>query len=154
MSIRSENAKQNFINGYNCAQSVFCACQDVTGLDELYAYCISSSFGGGMGRLREVCGALSAAFMVLGLLEGDYRPGDGESKSAHYRKVQEFARQFEEKIGSIKCWKILGLPEGPSEPLPEMHTPEYLAKRPCLRCIEAAAQIVDEYLAKQREKGV
>ncbi|MBQ1503864.1 MAG: C_GCAxxG_C_C family protein, partial [Oscillospiraceae bacterium] len=65
-----------------------------------------------------------------------------------------FARQFEEKMGSIKCWKILGLPEGPSEPLPEMHTPEYLAKRPCLRCIEAAAQIVDEYLAKQREKGV
>lgn len=146
MSRHNELAKQNFINGMNCAQSVFCAFGDVHGFDADTAYRISSSFGGGIGRLREVCGALSGALMVMGMLEGGYPAGDGLAKAAHYKKIQSFAKAYGEEIGSIKCWKILGLDEGPSEPVPEAHTPEYLASRPCVRCVEAAAQLLDEFL--------
>lgn len=146
MSRHSQTAKDNFINGQNCAQAVFSAFCDITGFDSDIAYRVSSSFGGGMGRLREVCGALSGALMVLGMLEGTYPVTDGEAKAEHYRKIQEIARRFEEEIGSIKCWKILGLPEGPSVPVPEYHTPEYLASRPCPGCVEAAARILDEFL--------
>ena len=146
MSKHSQLARQNFINGMNCAQSVFCAFDDVHGFDADTAYRISSSFGGGIGRLREVCGALSGALMVMGMLEGGYPVSDGEAKAAHYKMIQEFAEKFRQEVGSIKCWQILGLPEGPSEPVPEYHTPEYLERRPCPRCVETAARILDEFL--------
>ncbi len=152
MSRHSELAKQNFINGMNCAQSVFCAFADVHGFDADTAYRISSSFGGGIGRLREVCGALSGALMVMGLLEGGYPVSDGAAKAAHYKKIQVFASAYEKEIGSIKCWKILGLEEGPSEPVPEAHTPEYLAKRPCVRCVEAAARLLDAFIDEQQKQ--
>lgn len=149
MSKHSELAKQNFINGQNCAQSVFTAFCDVHGFDPDTAYRISSSFGGGIGRLREVCGALSGALMVMGYVVGTYPTTDGEAKAAHYKMIQTFAKKFEAEAGSIKCWKILDLPEGPSEPLPEQHTPEYLAIRPCPRCVEIAARLLDEFLEER-----
>lgn len=154
MSKRSQEAKDNFINGMNCAQAVFSAFGDVTGFDKETSYRISSSFGGGIGRLREVCGALSGALMVLGWLEGTYPVTDGEAKAEHYRMIQEIAKRFENEIGSIKCWKILGIPEGPSVPVPEYHTPEYLATRPCPGCVEAAARILDEFLEERAKKDV
>ena len=154
MSKHSEEAKLNFINGQNCAQAVFSAFSDITGFDKDAAYRLSSSFGGGIGRLREVCGALSGALMVLGWLEGTYPVTDGEAKAAHYRDIQEIARRFEAEAGSIKCWKILGIPEGPQEPVPEYHTPEYLAKRPCPRCCEIAARVLDEFLEEREKKSV
>lgn len=144
-------AAANFIGGYNCAQSVFTAFCDVHGFDRETAARVSSSFGGGVGRLREICGALSGALMVLGCVEGGYEAGDIEAKAAHYRDIQEFARRFEKEIGSISCRSILGLPPGPSDPIPEAHSPQYLAMRPCLRCVETSARLLDEFLA---EKGM
>ena len=152
MSYHSTIARDNFINGMNCAQSVFTAFSDVHGLDADTAYRVSSSFGGGIGRLREVCGALSGALMVIGWLEGVYPVTDGEAKAAHYKSIQEFAKKYENEIGSIKCWRILDLPEGPSEPVPEYHTPEYLASRPCPHCVEVAARLLDEYLEERAGK--
>ena len=143
-------AVSNFMGGFNCAQSVFTAFCDVHGLDRDTAARVSSSLGGGVGRLREICGALSGALMVIGCLEGGYDGGDIESKTAHYRDIQEFARRFEKEIGSIICRDILGLPPGPSDPVPEPHSPQYLASRPCPRCVETSARLLDAFLA---EKG-
>ena len=143
-------AAANFMSGLNCAQSVFTAFCDVHGLDRDTAARVSSSLGGGVGRLREICGALTGALMVIGCLEGDYEGGDIEAKAAHYRDIQEFARRYEKEIGSISCRAILGLPPGPSDPTPEPHSPEYLLSRPCLRCVETGARLLDAFLA---EKG-
>ena len=84
-------ARKLFLEGYNCAQSVFCAFCDMTGLDRETAARLASSFGGGMGRLRETCGTVSAAAMVLGMVMGYSDPKDIEAKKAHYRLVREFA---------------------------------------------------------------
>ena len=144
-------AVQNSLSGFNCAQAVFCAFEDVHGLEPTYAYCLSSSFGGGLGWLRETCGALSGALMVLGLLEGSYPPGDAEAKAEHYRKIQKLAAEFEEEIGAKKCWQILGLPEGPTEPVPVYHKPGQGPRPVCLHCVRYAAELIDRRL---REKGM
>ena len=99
----SEYAAQLFVNGYNCAQAVAVAFSDVTGLDEKTTAKMSSSFGGGMGRMREVCGAVSGMLMVAGLLYGYETPGDDVSKKAHYTLVQMLSAQFREDAGSIVC---------------------------------------------------
>ena len=96
----AEEAKRLFLEGYNCAQAVFCAFCDLTGLDVDAAARMASSFGGGMGRLREVCGAVSGALLALGMLRGYDDPHDPGAKAAHYRRVQEFARRFREKKGA------------------------------------------------------
>ena len=147
MGTHGQQAKQLFFDGYNCAQSVFCAFCDVHGMSLDEAARISSSFGGGMGRLREVCGALSGIFMVIGALYGGYAVTDRAAKTQHYTMIQELASKFRERYGTLLCRDILGLPEGPSDPEPEAHTPEYLAKRPCPGCVECAADILDEFLA-------
>ncbi|MBQ9127074.1 MAG: C_GCAxxG_C_C family protein, partial [Thermoguttaceae bacterium] len=100
-SPRAVKARALFEQGYNCAQAVFLAFLDETGLDEKTAARISSSFGGGMGRLREVCGAVSGMFLVLGTLRGADDPKDSETKTAQYRDIQELARRFRESNGSI-----------------------------------------------------
>ena len=150
MKTHGEIAKQLFFDGYNCAQSVYCAICDVHGMTMEDAARLSSSFGGGMGRLREVCGALSGIFMVIGHLYGGYAPTDHEAKVAHYTMIQELAARFRAKYDTILCRDILGLPEGPSVPVPEAHTPEYLATRPCPGCVQAAADILDEFLKEQQ----
>ena len=99
----AEEAKRLFMEGYNCSQAVFCAFRDVTGLDLDTAARLSSSFGGGMGRLREVCGTVSGALMALGMIRGYADPQDRNAKTAHYRLVQEYARLFRERSGSIIC---------------------------------------------------
>ncbi len=102
-----ETAEQLFRNGYNCAQAVLMAFADVTGLEPDTAARLASSFGGGLGRMREVCGAVSGASMVLGLVKGYADPTDADAKKAHYHLVQEFARRFREKNGSIICRDLL-----------------------------------------------
>ena len=87
----SEKAKELFLQGYNCSQSVFAAFCDVTGIDFNTALMISSSFGGGMGRMREVCGAVSGMFMVAGALYGYDSPKDNKIKSEHYARIQKLA---------------------------------------------------------------
>ena len=139
-------AAEFFLNGYNCAQAVMVAFCDVTGLDEKFAARMASSFGGGMGRMREVCGAVSGMLMVAGLLYGYDTPGDDVQKKAHYTLVQQLAGKFREQVGSIVCREILKNP--PSDPAPSPRTAEYYAKRPCARMVFLAGQILDEYIAE------
>ena len=146
----AEKARALFLEGYNCAQAVFCACEDLTGLDREKSARLASSFGGGMGRMREVCGTVSGALMVLGLLRGYADPEDPKAKTDHYHLVQEFARRFREINGTIICRELLqGVKTKPGND-PEARTPEYYASRPCLRHCGEAAEIVDELL---RERG-
>ena len=145
----AEKAAGLFPQGYNCAQSVFCAFCGVHGMDLDTARRVSSSFGGGMGRLREVCGALSGAFMVIGMLYGGYDGHDIQAKAEHYRMVQGLAARFRETYGALTCREILHLPPGPSDPVPEPHDPARMAGRPCPGCIARAAELLEELLREQ-----
>lgn len=139
-------AGENFKAGYNCAQSVFLAFEDFYDLDKKTALKISSSFGGGMSRLREVCGAVSGMAMVAGMLYGYDAPKDYEGKSEHYARVQELAKAYEAKNGSIVCRELLGLSKKREEPTPERRTEEYYKKRPCEQLVRMAAGIMEEYM--------
>ena len=137
-------AAELFLNGYNCAQAVVVAFSDLTGLEDSFSAKMASSFGGGMGRMREVCGAVSGMLMVLGLLYGYDTPGDDVSKKQQYTVVQQLSGKFREEVGSIVCREILKNP--PSDPNPSPRTAEYYAKRPCARMVYTAARILDEYI--------
>ena len=149
----AEQARQLFLQGYNCAQAVACAFCDVTGLDVDTAARMASSFGGGMGRMREVCGTVSGALLVLGLAAGYADPQDPEAKKAHYAHVRELARRFREKNGSIICRELLaGIETAPGGD-PEPRTAEYYARRPCPQLAFDAAAILDEMLHEiEKEK--
>ena len=140
----SEKAAELFLQGYNCAQAVAVAFCDVTGLDEKMTAKTVSAFGGGMGRLREVCGAVSGMFFVLSHLYGYDTPGDDKLKKQLYARVQELANQFREVNGSIVCREILKNP--PTDPNPSPRTAEYYAKRPCVRMVMTAADLMDDFI--------
>ena len=141
----SIRAAELFCGGYNCAQAITVAFSDVTGLDEKFSAKIASSFGGGMGRMREVCGAVSGMLMVAGHLYGYDGPDEGEAKMTHYALVQELAGKFREQAGSIVCREILENP--PSDPTPTPRTAEFYKNRPCARLVVLAAEILDEYIS-------
>ncbi len=148
---RAEKAAQLFHDGYNCAQAVALAFCDVTGLEESFTARMASSFGGGMGRMREVCGAVSGMLLIAGILYG-YEGGEGDAiKQAHYALVQQLAGQFRETVGSIICRDILKNP--PSDPVPSPRTEQYYAQRPCVRMVYLATQILDEYISANPPKG-
>ena len=137
-------AAELFMQDYNCAQAIAVAFCDVTGLEEKFAAKMASSFGGGMGRLREVCGAVSGMLMVAGLLYGYDTAGDDGVKMAHYALVQELCGQFREEAGSIVCREILKNP--PTDPKPTPRTEEFYKVRPCARLVLLAGQILDRYI--------
>ena len=139
-------AAELFLQGYNCAQAVAVAFCDVTGLDKDTTAKMISAFGGGMGRLREVCGAVSGMFFVLGYLYGYDTPGDDVKKKELYTRVQALAAKFREENGSIVCREILKNP--PSDPNPSPRTAEYYAKRPCAKMVMTAARLMDEFIAQ------
>lgn len=141
-----DKARELFMRGCNCAQASFCSFCDVTGMDEKLALRLSSSFGGGMGRLREVCGALSGIFMAAGILYGYDNLEDKSLKTAHHERIQELARRFSQENGSILCRELLGLKERHSQPEPEDRTKDYYARRPCPGLVEGAARILDQYI--------
>ncbi len=148
----SIKAGELFLGGCNCAQAVFLAFTDVTGLDTKTAAKISSSFGGGMGRMREVCGAVSGMLMVLGYLYGyDDTVQNDSQKQAHYKNIQALAGKFREECGSIICREILKNP--PSDPNPTPRTAEFYAKRPCARMVMTAARLMDEFIAEHPIEG-
>ena len=151
MTDHAELARSLFLQGYNCAQAVVCAFGDVTGLDIDAAARMASSFGGGLGRLREVCGTVSGAALVLGIAKGYADPTDFEAKKAHYHLVQEFARRFREQNGSIVCRELLSGVSATSGGDPEARTPEYYQKRPCPNLAWQAAHILDEMLNESEE---
>lgn len=144
----ADKAKKLFLDGYNCSQAVVGAFADELGLSHDTAMMISSSFGGGMGRLREVCGTVTGAFMVLGLMYGYTNPKDNKSKSEHYKRIQLFADKFKELNGSIICRELLGLSEIKSEPNPEIRTEQYYKKRPCAELCYLSAEIIEKYFVK------
>ena len=146
MSKHSDYAKELFKRGYNCSQSVLVAFCDETGLDIEDALKISSSFGGGMGRLREVCGAVSGMFMVVGMKYGYTDPTDKQKKSEHYNLIQSLAKQFEQSNQSIICRDLLKINSKHDVPIREDRTEAYYKTRPCAELVEYAAQILDEYI--------
>ena len=145
----AQKAMALFQEGYNCSQSVFLAFEDCYDMDHQAALRLSSSFGGGMGRLREVCGAVSGMFMVAGLLYGYTSPTDNEKKKAHYALIQAMAQKFKDKTGSIICRELLGGPD--NSPNPTLRTAEFYKKRPCSELVRICADIVDQVIA---EKGI
>lgn len=147
---RRERAMSLFESGYNCTQSVVLAFSDLLDLPEETLAQLVSAFGGGMGRLREVCGSMSGVFFVTGMLYGYHEPKDFEGKKALYAKVQELACRFEEQNGSIVCRELLGLDHRRDEPVPQERTPEYYRKRPCKELIGCAAEILDQFISEQQ----
>ena len=142
----SKKAEELFLSGYNCAQAVFCAFCDLTGFEIEAAAKLASSFGGGFGRLREVCGAVSGAFMVAGLKYGYSDPADKTAKTEHYKLIQDMAAKFKEENGSIICRELLEVGDEKETHVPEDRTKEYYKKRPCAQLVETAAKIAEEFL--------
>ena len=145
-----ERAQELFLSGYNCSQSVLCAFCDLLPFDEQTAILVSSAFGGGMGRLREVCGCLSGCFMVLGLLSGGKVPSNQEDKTRLYHRVQAFAGIFKERNKSYICRELLGLSiKGADDATPAARTAEYYKKRPCPQLAGDTARLFAEFLIKE-----
>ena len=148
---RADCARQNFMDGYNCSQSVVMAFADLVeaaGLDVSAVCRLASPFGGGMGRLREVCGCVSGSLMVLGLVSGYADPTDYAAKRELYAEVQELAAESRRENGSIVCRELLGLGKGPDDPTPERRSDAYYRKRPCPELCATAARILAERLAE------
>lgn len=146
---RPEKAKQLFTSGYNCSQAVVGAFIDDFAIDFDTAMKLSSSFGGGMGRMREVCGAVSGAFMIAGLKCGYCDPCDKAAKSAHYALIQKIAADFKQQNGSIICRELLegvGCNGKCQGSIPEDRTAAYYKKRPCAELVYIAAKIVEDEL--------
>ena len=144
---RAERAKALFNEGYNCAQSVALAYADITPLDEQMVATITASFGGGLGRLREVCGAVSGMAFVASFISPCPTATDATAKKQNYALVQEFAEKFRQQNGNIVCRSLLGLDRPKDDPTPSARTAEYYKKRPCAEYVYDAALIVGEYLA-------
>ena len=146
---RIEMAVSLFKEGFNCSQSVVAAFADKYGFTREQALKMSASFGGGIGRMRETCGAACGLFLLAGLETGSTEGADREGKAANYALVQELAEEFKLRNGALKCADLLGLSN--NEPIvstPEQRTNQYYAKRPCVKMVEEAARIWVEYLQK------
>ena len=138
-----EKAKELFLKGYNCAQAVFVAFSDVTGLSEEQAYAVSTSFGGGMGHTGEACGAVTGMYMAVGMLLGYKMSDDSDAKQKHYDLIKELSNEFKAEFSDIRCPELLAkLGKG------EYFTPnaEDYKKRPCLIFVEKAAEMVENLL--------
>ena len=152
MESRTEQAVALFKEGYNCSQSVFATYADVFGLEREVALRVSASFGAGIGRMREVCGAASGMFMLAGMLTGATEGKDQTAKKNNYEVVQFLAEEFKrENNGTYICRELLGLdkagkPVVPGDTTPEARTEEYYKKRPCPVTIQGAAAIVERVL--------
>ena len=136
MEDRIQKAVELFKSGYNCSQSVVAAFADMYGFTQEQALRMGASFGGGIGRMRETCGAACGMFLVAGLETGATEATDREGKAANYAVVQELAAEFKKRNGSLICGELLGL------------TAQYYSKRPCAKMVEEAARIWSEYLEK------
>ena len=135
------------MSGYNCSQAVCAAFADVYGLSEQMALRLSASFGGGVGRLREICGTCSAMALLEGLQSGATQAADAEGKQANYKNVQALFGRFKEQNGSYICRELLQLrKDAPTPPTPDPRPAEYYKQRPCLRMVESAVRIYCERL--------
>lgn len=143
---KSELAKQLFKTGCNCSQAVAAAFSEEMGMDEGLVKRLTIGFGGGMGRMREVCGTVSGMTFVISALYD-------EDKAGIYQRVQEVAGQFKAENGSVVCRELLGLNiNGADSPVPEKRTAEYYKKRPCVELVGMAADIVENYISSHPYK--
>ncbi len=149
---RVELATQYFTDGYNCCQSVVMAYADYIGVDKQTLALASAPFGGGMGRLREVCGSVSGMFMVSGFVFKADDPNDAAARKKGYQVVQELAKGFTELNGSIVCRELLGLTVKSQEPTPEARTPEYYKKRPCKELVGISARLIGQKINENEAK--
>lgn len=138
-----EKATELFVKGYNCSQAVFGAFAEDCGINEETALKLSSSFGGGMGRLREVCGAVTAMFMVAGLLKGYSEYDDKKAKDEHYRLVQTLAKDFEKIYGTYICRDLLKTKD--TAPVSTVRSADFYKTRPCLRQVETCCDILEKH---------
>ena len=143
---RAERAKELFRQGFNCSQAVVAACADIYGLNEQTALRVAASFGGGIGRMRQTCGAACGMFLLAGLENGSAILGDAEGKKNNYAFVQDLAAKFKNEHGSIICSELLGIAPRPQEPTPEARTEAYYQKRPCVDMVASAVRIYLESL--------
>ena len=146
---RIEKAVELFKEGFNCSHSVVAAFADQYGFTHEQALRMSASFGGGIGRMRETCGAACGLFLLAGLETGATEGSDREGKARNYAVVQKLAEEFKQRNGALKCADLLGLSK--KEPVvstPEARTAQYYAKRPCVKMVEEAARIWCEFLEK------
>ncbi len=142
---RKDKAQGLFLEGYNCSQSVVLSFSDILNIDKDSLAKITSSFGGGIGRLRETCGAISGACVVLGLLYGYETPETGEIKKEHYSRIQEIVKEFKKEFKTIICRELLGNCVDNS-PNPSPRTKEYYETRPCKKIAGYMAFLISEYI--------
>lgn len=150
---RVNKAVELFKSGYNCSQSVVGAFADLYGFTEEQAFRMAASFGGGIGRMRQTCGAACGMFMLAGLDTGAVDGADRAGKSHNYAVVQELAEKFKEINGSMICAELLGLKKSENvgkDPQAEARTAQYYKKRPCAKMVETAATLFAEYLANKQ----
>ena len=138
---RVERAKELFHQGFNCSQAVFAACADIYSIDEPVALRLAASFGGGIGRMRQTCGAACGMFLLAGVQNGSAIPGDAEGKKNNYTLVQDLAAKFKDENGSLICAELLGIAPKPQTPTPEARTEAYYQKRPCVEMVASAVRI-------------
>lgn len=155
MEDRIELAVSLFREGYNCSQSVVAAFADMYGFTREQALRMSASFGGGIGRMRQTCGAACGLFLVAGLETGCTEGSNREGKEANYKLVQQLAEEFKKRNGSLICAQLLGLDKSaPTPATPEARTAEYYKKRPCVKMVEEAARIWVEYLENKNKNNI
>ena len=145
MSGRKEKARQLFLEGFNCSQSVAAAYADAFGIDPETILRLSASFGAGIGRMRKTCGAVSGMFIIAGLETGSVIGNDREGKQHNYEVVRSMADRFREKNGSFTCQTLLGLRQAEKSAAPSKRTDQYYKSRPCLRMVEDACDIIEEF---------
>ncbi|WP_278989459.1 C-GCAxxG-C-C family protein [Segatella bryantii] len=156
LEARVDRAVDYFMQGYGCCQSVVAAFADMYGLDEKLALKIAAGFGGGVGRMRMMCGAVSGIVMLVGLEEGQTEGADREGKSHCYKIVQQLLEESKQQNGSIICAEILGLngqEKAVNSYVASERTAEYYKSRPCVAKVESAARIFAEYLEKKQSEG-
>lgn len=149
---RVQKAVELFMQGYNCSQSVFLAFADLYGMDEDMAKRVSAGFGGGVGRMRMMCGAVSGMVMLAGLDAGQTEGNDRKSKADCYAVVQGLVNKFKDENGSVICAELLGM-KGckvvKNSNIPDERNAEYYRVRPCSQKVENAARLFAEYLASK-----
>ena len=143
---RKEKAVSLFNSGYNCAQAVMLAFSDLLDIDELTIQKLTSSLGGGISRLREVCGCVSAMALILGMIKGDYDVLDNTSKSNLYKEVQELSFKFKDKFNSYICSDLLNKDKGPENHVAGVRNESYYHSRKCDEYIAYMVSIIEEKL--------
>ena len=152
MDERINHARELFLSGYGCCQSVSGAFADTYGLSHEQAMAIAAGFGGGVGRLRMMCGTVSALVILAGLNDGQTVADDRQGKAHCYKVVQELLAKFKEQNGSIICAELLKLSGNnvSKNYMPDKRDYNYYAKRPCVAKVESAARIFAEYLNQKK----